>query len=196
LLRNWVAGLPDPPVFTGAIGMSVGGIMTPRLAVLFREKLLAWDRPLDAVHEKRPQFCMGMDELRSFAKTGNKGIVMYFNTKTIAFHALVERDQDQWARMLMSILDPQKANGMYRPIVEFTEIYTEKDAMASTDKTARRSKKMTALASARLSMSEPRRSVTPARTPTSPSSPTSAASPKFKNAQTPTKIQLFPEEAS
>jgi len=130
LLEDWISSLAEPPVCHGVLGMSDKGVLVARYGALFQDRFLAYDRPLDAVHGRRPQFNMPTQDMRSFDRVG-QGFVVHFMTKNIPFHVVSETDLELWSRKILSILDPQRANGFFRPIEDVTGIATPRSTSTS-----------------------------------------------------------------
>jgi len=114
LLREWLDGLNDRPLCQGIVGVAEKGTMVARYAMLYKDRIEAFSRPLDAVHGKKPQISKAVAEMRGY-ETAGTGLLIHLGAKSLAFHTRSLVEVQVWTKALIPLFgdleNPKSARG-------------------------------------------------------------------------------------
>mmetsp|Transcript_3815 Transcript_3815/g.8925 ORF Transcript_3815/g.8925 Transcript_3815/m.8925 type:complete len:1247 (+) Transcript_3815:91-3831(+) len=99
--------LYNPPLHYGTVGVAERGTVAPRFAILYKDRLEAYSKPLDAVHNMAPRLTRRADELLSFQPFSH-GVVIKCKASTLSFFVPDSSELASWRAALVTMMKQLK----------------------------------------------------------------------------------------
>jgi len=119
LLRDWLDGMPNRPLCQGIVGVSERGTLVARYALLYRDRLEAYAKPLDAVHGKKPQISKAVVEMKGYETSGT-GLLLHLGARSLAFHTRSLAEVQVWTKALIPLFGGNTTDEASRSYCEYS----------------------------------------------------------------------------